>query len=453
MKKSIIAAYSLYYIVSLSVIYFVFVGYPLWDGFFYWLWKAIRNSQLKYGYLLFILLEACFTLLPIIFYKRKYTKKEKVACGDNIALIIPCHKAEGIIKKTLEEALKVFEAKNIYVIDNGNSDVPLDNTSSICEEMGINYKWVSVGGKLSAIYVGVKLTEQYEYVMQIDDDVLLNEDMTFPINEKTHCIAYTISASNHNGDKKIIHHMQDMEYKHSGIVKGFQSWFGSTMFAHGAISLWRRSTLLDVLENHAMYPMSDDWFTGFKANQLGYNIDVCDRNFVNTDAPATFFTKSREGGYGDATLFSQRFGRWYRTRLVQIFYMLYYCLFSWNLPLRVSLVQKIFFLWNIFQSLLNFSKIYMFIFYLIYDWKFTMIMFAACIGIGIIGFLIFNYYQLQNGERLPFWVLFVFPIYSLYDSLVFCMAILYSILVNPIVLFNKGEKLNNNEKLKNIIGN
>jgi hypothetical protein len=453
MNKSTIIAYGVYYTVTISILYFVFVGFPLWDGFFYWLWKAIRNSQLKYGYLLFILLEASFTFLPTIFYRRKHVNKEKVKCGDNIALIIPCHKAEKIIKNTLEEALKVFDAKNIYVIDNGNSDIPLDNTSSICEEMGINYKWVPVGGKLYAIYVGSKITEQYEFVMQIDDDVFLNEDMTFPVNENTHCIAYTISASNHKGEKQVIHHLQDMEYKHAGIIKGFQSQVGSTMFAHGAISLWRRSTLINVLENHIMYSMSDDWFTGFKANELGYKIDVCDRNFVDTDVPSTFFTKSREGGYGDATLFSQRFGRWYRTRLIQIFYLLYYCVFSWKLPLRISIVQKLFFLWEIFNSLLSFSKIYMFIFYVIYDWRFTMIMFGASIGLSMIGFLIFNYYQLKKDERLPIWVMFLFPVYALYESVVFLMAVLYSIVVNPQVLFHRGEKLSDNEKLKNVISN
>jgi glycosyltransferase involved in cell wall biosynthesis len=391
--------------------------------------------------------------LPIIFHRRKHVNKEKVKCGDNIALIIPCHKAENIMKKTLEEALKVFDAKNIYVIDNGNSDVPLDNTGSVCQEMGISYKWVPVGGKLYAIYVGAKITEQYEFVMQIDDDVFLNDDMTFPVNENTHCIAYTISASNHKGEKQVIHHLQDMEYKHAGIIKGFQSQVGSTMFAHGAISLWRRSTLVNVLEKHIMYSMSDDWFTGFKANELGYKIDVCDRNFVDTDVPSTFFTKSREGGYGDATLFTQRFGRWYRTRLIQIFYLLYYCVFSWKLPLRIAIVQKLFFLWEIFNSLLSFSKIYMFIFYVIYDWRFTMIMFGASIGLSMIGFLIFNYYQLKKDERLPIWVMFLFPVYALYESVVFLMAVLYSIVVNPQVLFHRGEKLSDNEKLKNVINN
>lgn len=452
MKKDIILGYISYHIFYISVIYFVLVGFPLWDGFFYWLWKAIRTNKLDYGYLLFILLESSFTILPIIFYRRQYVN-EKVKCGDNIALIIPCHKAENIIKKTLEEALKVFDAKNIYVIDNGNSDAPLDNTSSVCQEMGISYKWVPIGGKLYAIYVGVKITEEYEYVMQIDDDVFLNEDMTFPVKENTHCIAYTISASNHKGERQVIHHLQDMEYKRAGIIKGFQSLVGSTMFAHGAISLWRRSTLLNVLDNHIMYSMSDDWFTGYKANELGYNIDVCDRNFVNTDVPSTFFTKSRQGGYGDATLFSQRFGRWYRTRLIQISYMLYYCVFTWNLPLRICIVQKLFFLWNILNSLLNFSKIYMFIFYVIYDWRFTMIMTGASIGLSMIGFLIFNYHQLKNEERLPIWLMFLFPVYTLYESFVFCIAILYSIVVNPKVLFNKGEKLSDNKKLKNVINN
>jgi glycosyltransferase involved in cell wall biosynthesis len=450
MNKTTIAFYTLYYIVTLSVVYFVFIGLPLWDGFFYWVWKAIRSNYLPYGFLIFILLEAAFTLIPALLYRRRHVNEPKQPCGEDVALIIPCHKAEGIIGKTLEHALKVFAPKKIYVVDNGNADSPLDNTRQVCEELGVNYVWVPVGNKLAAIYTGAKVSNA-RFVMQIDDDVFLNEDMTFPVTDETHCIAYMISATNHNGERKLIHHIQDMEYKHSGIIKGFQSWAGSTMFAHGAISLWRCSTLLTVLDNHAMYSMSDDWFTGFKANDMGYRIDVCDRGFVNTDAPSTWFTASRQGGYGNADLFSQRFGRWYRTRLVQIFYMVYYLVCSWSLPLRVLLVQKLFFLWDIFNSLLNLAKIWVFVFYVLYDWKFTLVMAAASVGLSVIGFVVFNYHQLRSNERLPWWIILVFPLYALYDTFVFVAAVLYSLVVIPRVLFHKSQKLTDNEKIQAVI--
>lgn len=451
MKTTILYAYILYYICITFLIYTTFIGIPIWDGFFYWLWKNLNDNNVKFGYLIFILLESFFTLIPTLFYSRSSLKKEKQVCTDNIALIIPSHKAEQIIKDTLECALKVFNAKNIYVIDNGNCDIPMDNTSKICEEIGVNYKWVPIGGKLSAIYIGTILAKKYEFIMQIDDDIFLNENMTFPIDIKTECIAYVIGACNNFGNKTIIHYMQDIEYKHAGIIKGFQSIFNAVIFAHGAISLWRRSTLINVLENHPIYSISDDWFTGFKSNELGYKIDVCDRNFIYTDVPSSFFSGSRQGGYGNVSLFSQRFHRWYITYLIQIFYILYYCIFSWKLPLRIILIQKVFFLWDIFNSLLNFLKIYVFIVYIIYDWKFTLIIYFICIGLNLLELLIFNYCQLRNDERLPLWVIFIYPIYSIYDGIVFCLSILYSIWVNPTILFHKGENLMDNEKLKNII--
>jgi hypothetical protein len=54
------------------------------------------------------------------------------------ALLIPCYKSATIIGPTLEAALKVFPAKNIFVIANGNSETPLDNTEEICRPYGVN---------------------------------------------------------------------------------------------------------------------------------------------------------------------------------------------------------------------------------------------------------------------------------------------------------------------------
>jgi len=451
----LIGLYALYYLITLSFIYITFVGYPIWDGFFYWLWKAVRNNHIQYGFLIFIMLEFFYTSLPVILYKRKYTQSKSNQNTNqntnNIGLLIPCHNAQKVLPKTLQNALKIFKRENIYIIDNGNSDSPPSTeTRDICVQHGVRYVWVPEGSKISSIYVGAKIMK-HDFVMQIDDDVLLNEEMIFPINDETHCLAYMISASSHDGKKNMLHHLQDMEYKHSGIIKGFQSWVGSTMFAHGAISLWRRMTLIEILEKHTLYPISDDWFTGFKANELGYKIDVCDKNFSETDAPNTLFTTSRKSGYGNATLFSQRFSRWYITRFIQIIYMLYYIVCCWKLPGRRIVAQKFFFLWDIFNTLLNSSKLYIFVFYLLYDWKFTLIMYAACIGLSFLNFLVFNYNQLLSNERLPLWVMFVFPLYSTYDSFVFFISILYSIVINPAVLFHTKEKLSSNIKVNNTI--
>lgn len=64
------------------------------------------------------------------------------------ALIIPCYKAESIISATLEAAKKVFPARQIFVIANGNNPTPLDNTEDICKLHGVNHIWVPVGSKV-----------------------------------------------------------------------------------------------------------------------------------------------------------------------------------------------------------------------------------------------------------------------------------------------------------------
>lgn len=448
-----LVSFALYYLLLLCSFYFILIGYPLWDGFFYWVWKSIRNHTIQYGYLLFLLIEIVFTTLPLLFYTRK-DLDNKVDKSSEIALIIPCHRAEKIIQKTLEHALKVFSCDSIYVVDNGSSETPLDNTRQICEEMGVNYTWVPVGGKEYAIYVGAKITKTYKYVMQIDDDVFLNDDMSFPIKDDTACIAYMISAINSQGKKTLLHDIQDHEYKHSGIIKGVQSRFGSTMFAHGAISLWNREILINVMENHPMYRISDDWFTGYVLNSMGKRVDVCDRNFVETDVPENIFEmfkSSRTSGYGNATLFSQRFNRWYKTRGIQLFYILYYILFNWKQEFKVAIVQKIFLLWDMMNSILSFSKYWIMTFYAIINVQFTFIMYGACVASGMVGFLIFNYYQLKENERLPLYMIIINPLYNLYDTYVFFGSVIYSMFYNPFILFNKKEKFTDNQKIQEIL--
>lgn len=180
-------------------------------------------------------------------------------------------------------------------------------------------------------------------------------------------------------------------------------------------------------------------------------IYVCDRNFVETDVPSSFFIGSRTSGYGNATLFSQRFLRWYKTRVIQLFYMLYYLFFFWNHTIIITVVQKLFFIWDILNSVLNYSKYWIMILYALVDVRFTFIMYAACVGSGLIGFLIFNYYQLRKEERLPLYMIIINPIYNLYDTLVFFVAIMWSVLILPFIIVNKKPKYQDNIELQNIV--
>jgi hypothetical protein len=440
----------IYYLILGSFIYFVVVGDSFWKGFINWIWDQLQKEYIKFGFLLIIGIDMLITLTPLILYRRKDVNKEIVPIRDDIALIIPVHKGEEIIQKTLEHALEVFQSHNIFVIDNGKHEINFDNTQQICNNLNVNYYYIPIGSKTSAIYAGLKLTHNYKYVMQIDDDVHLNPNMSFPIKDDTDIIAYTIGVDNNN---KIIEYLQDIEYKMSGITKAYKSHFGSDMFCHGAISLWRRDVFLDVLEHHPMYTISDDWFNGYVSNSLGYKLSVCDKDFILTDVPNKFLISSgRLSGYGNITLFSQRYKRWYRSKFLQLFYVLYYILFSWNQKIKILIVQKFFFILDILRLIFAVAKFLLIIPYFYLNYKLSLIMLFVYLTYSIIVILIFNFWNLQKHERIPIYVICINPLYRLYDSFILFGAYISSIvLYTPILIITKQKKLKKNVLLNNTI--
>ena len=456
LKKGVL--YIAYYVCLFAAIYSIFVGYNFWKGLIMYMSDYIRKYN-AYGYLIFISIGFIFITLPILiivcFYRRRYLNKPIQKRNKNTALIIPCHRAETVIGKTLERALCIFDSKSIFVIDNGNSESPLDNTKAVCENLGVNYTWSNVGSKISSIYIGTKLAKDYSYVMQIDDDIFLEEDMTFPINDKIDCIAYTISAINkETNESNLLQKCQDVEYKIAGVTKGVHSWLGNTSFAHGAISLWKRESLVKVLENHPMYPISDDWFTGFMANTYGMRIEVCDQKFISTDTPRSLLWGGRTSGYGSATLLKQRFGRWYALIALQNVYNLYYVFFVWSFSFRRIVFQKLFILWRCLATTMIIFRYLIFAYSVYISYFFPLIMLGASIGFWILHFTLFNLVILQKDERFDLSMLFVFPLFKLQDSIVFILSQLYSIFYKiPNVLIEERVNLKENPKIKKILGN
>lgn len=448
--------YIVYYVVLMSVIYFLFIGVPIWDGLIIWTFNRIKYSYGKYGYLIFLLPEIILTTLPLIiftvFHNRKYYNKKVEKRSYQIALVIPCHKAQDVIKNTLEKALKLFDGRSIYVIDNGNTSIPTDNTRHICNGLGVNYIWCDVGSKLAAIYVGTKAAVGYKYIMQIDDDMELEQDMTFPICNDIDCIAYTISGISKFKKNNLLQRCQDVEYKISGFIKALQSWVGNTIFAHGAISLWKRDSLIKVLHQHPMYPISDDWFTGFIANCMGMRIEVCDQKFIGTDTPSVLFYGGRLSGYGNATLLHQRLTRWYALIGIQIMNQIYYIFFVWKFSWKRIIMQKLILLWYMFVMIIITFRYIILGYSLFLSPIFPLIMFSVNIGIWLIHFSIINYKLLVDNERIPFYMIFIQPIYTMYDILILGCAMIYGIFYKiPNVLFTPRLKLSENDKIQSIL--
>jgi hypothetical protein len=159
-----------FYVLLASFVYFVLVGLPLWNGVVYYTYIVFQNNFILVGgwaIVTGIAFMYAFGPLFMLFEKdppmpvpageeersssaasesnsADVERGAKEKSGDvrpgahDTALIIPCYKSAKIIGPTLQAALKVFPARNIYVIANGNSEKPLDNTEEVCAEYKVN---------------------------------------------------------------------------------------------------------------------------------------------------------------------------------------------------------------------------------------------------------------------------------------------------------------------------
>lgn len=254
------------------------------------------------------------------------------------ALLIPCYKSATIVGATLQAALKIFPKENIFVIANGNSKTPLDNTEEVCKPYGVNHLWVPIGSKIVAQFVGCYAAKDFENAVLIDDDCLLPPN--FPIasdrlKNNVKCIGYTIKSVGPNSSKgTYCQQAQDLEYKMSGIQRAFFGKFGSATFPHGAISLWNIEFLKETFHEHPGFSVSEDWFFGDACRRLGGRITMCSQVFVETETPASVFwsgSGGSRGGFGEMTIFQQRFKRWNFFFVVGVYYDLKYILTSWKL--------------------------------------------------------------------------------------------------------------------------
>jgi cellulose synthase/poly-beta-1,6-N-acetylglucosamine synthase-like glycosyltransferase len=254
------------------------------------------------------------------------------------ALLIPCYRSGPIIGRTLEAALKIFPASHIYVVANGDSSSPLDNTEETCRAYGVNHIWCPVGSKIVAIFVGCYAVKHFRYVLLIDDDCILPPNFPVVVSRLTdhvRCIGYTIKSVNSNSSKgSWCQQAQDLEYKLAGLQRTFAGRIGSATFPHGAISLWERTFLKEALQHHPGFSISEDWFLGNSCRHLGGRVQMCSAVFVETTTPSAFICAGRghsRGGFGETTVFQQRFLRWNFFVANAMCHNLLYILGSWKL--------------------------------------------------------------------------------------------------------------------------
>ncbi|KAF2139535.1 glycosyltransferase family 2 protein [Aplosporella prunicola CBS 121167] len=412
-----------FYTFLIIFIYLVLVGLPLWKGAVYWLWWVVQNKfVIEGGYAITIGLAALYAFSPLLVLFEKDPPMPNHPEGydlmqtpgvANTALLIPCYKSAGLIAKTLEAAVKIFPPQNIFVIANGNSPTPLDNTEEVCRPYGVNHVWSPVGSKIVAQFVGAYAAKGFKDVLLIDDDCALPPN--FPIvsdrlTGKVQCIGYTIKSVGPESSKgTFCQQAQDLEYKISGLQRALAGKIGSATFPHGAISLWDREFLIKTFHDHPGFSVSEDWFFGHSCRRLGGRIKMCTSVFVETETPpAVFFSSGgSRGGFGEMTIFKQRFMRWNFFFVNGMWYDMAYILTSWNLGW-----------WEIGAKLFVFQEVYETLLYLLTPFvlpisfivrpSFCGYLLASTVVLYLINVVIFNEVHLRLKKERVAWSVLIF---------------------------------------------
>jgi len=406
------------YVFLVCFIYFVLIGMPLWRGAVWWLYWVVENKFVFAGgfsITLGIAFFYAFAPLLILFEKDPppTDPNTDTVMQHNVqdtALLIPCYKSAGLIAATLEAALKVFPAEHIFVLANGNSETPLDNTEEICQPYGVNHLWCPIGSKIVAQFVGCYAAKAFKNVLLIDDDCALPENfpvVTDRLKGNVMCIGYTIKSVGPNSSKgNLCQQAQDLEYKLSGIQRAFAGKVGSATFPHGAIALWDRELLVKTFHEHPGFSVSEDWFFGHVARKLGSRIKMCTQVFVETETPtAVFFSGGgSRGGFGEMTIFSQRFKRWNFFFVNGMYYDMAYILGSWKLGWW-EIGAKIFVFQEVYETLLYLLTPFILPISFIVRPEFAGILLASTVVMYLLNTVIFNEIHLRRKNERLGWVL------------------------------------------------
>jgi voltage-gated potassium channel Kch len=248
----------------------------------------------------------------------------------------------------------------------------------------------------------------------IDDDCALPPN--FPIvsnrlKNRVKCIGYTIKSVGTRSSKgTLCQQAQDLEYKLSGLQRSFAGKIGSATFPHGAISIWNREFLISTFHQHPGYRVSEDWFFGHAARQLGSRIKMCTSVFVETETPNSIFFSSggSRGGFGEMTVCKQRFLRWNFFFVNGMFYNLDYVFRSWKLGWW-EIGAKLFVFQEVYETLLYLLAPFIFPVSLIVRPAFTGYLVASVFGLYLLSTMIFNEIHLRlKNERIGWKAAYVY---------------------------------------------
>ena len=388
------------------------------------------------------------------------------ALTNECCLLIACHESCLTVDKeqsfinTLRSALRVFPPNHIFVCDNGSSIQPSDHTQTVTESVhpAINYLYIPEGNKTIAFYwtnrYWVPFLEscgrvpKFTYAVIIDDDVPLPPDLHIPHarlreNKNIKAVHYPITAAVFDAKTPggiarggVMVQCQDIEYKLAAVHKYFQSTIARVVSCHGAIALWERTALNEILLQHDCVFNGEDMYMGISLLRRRDSsvIISCPQSIVPTFAPTSW-----------RMLFRQRVKSWEVTSHKKTFTFIIELInpISWFHLKSVAL--KPYFLQELLSIILDWLRIFLLISLAFRDYLALALMTAVFSFLMYIQVLVFQFVYLRRRKdlRVSTWGIIMFPFYRLSSLLFRVCALCQNILVYS--HYRKGVRIQDRE--------
>ena len=229
---------------------------------------------------------------------------------------------------------------------------------------------------------------------------------------------------------------QDIEYKLAAVHKYFQSTIARVVSCHGAIALWERTALNEILLQHDCVFNGEDMYMGISLLRRRDNslIVSCPQSIVPTFAPTSW-----------RMLFRQRVKSWEVTSHKKTFTFIIELVnpISWFHLKSVAL--KPYFLQELLSIVLDWLRIFLLISLAFRDYLALALMTAVFSFLMYIQVLVFQFVYLRRRKdlRVSTWGIIMFPFYRLSSLLFRVCALCQNILVYS--HYRKGVRIQDRE--------
>lgn len=210
---------------------------------------------------------------------------------NKVAIIMPAHNEEKVIKMTIQSAISAVGKLNVYLVDDGSSD----KTSQVAQKFLKNVLVKKQnGGKANAINSGIskfELTKRYEFIMPIDADTILADDFfknifnVFAKDKKKKIAAVVGKVTGRN--KKWITTYRLWEYEiNQSVHKAAQSMLGAITVCPGPSTVYRSKVFKRI--KYSEDTQTEDMDFTFRIHRLNLGRIVYEPSaVVSTQDPAT----------------------------------------------------------------------------------------------------------------------------------------------------------------------